>query len=83
MDFSQYIKEATLILIPVLYIIGNMLKGLESIKDKYIPVILTVIAIGFCIAILGLNIDAVIQGILIAGTTIYTNQLVKQKNKEY
>ena len=33
----NYIIENALILIPVLYILGSFLKGLESIKDKYIP----------------------------------------------
>ena len=35
MDFMNYIIENALILIPVLYILGSFLKGLESIKDKY------------------------------------------------
>ena len=37
MDFMNYIIENALILIPVLYILGSFLKGLENIKDKYIP----------------------------------------------
>lgn len=40
MDFLNYIIDNVLILIPVLYIIGTFLKGLEIIKDKYIPLIL-------------------------------------------
>ena len=39
-------------------------------------------SIGFSIAILGLGVDSVIQGILIAGTTVLTNQLIKQSNKD-
>lgn len=42
MDFIEYITENALILIPVLYILGSFLKGLENIKDKYIPLVLLV-----------------------------------------
>ena len=41
MDFLKYITENAIILMPVLYIIGNILKGTELLKDKYIPVVLT------------------------------------------
>lgn len=82
MEFMEYITENALILIPVLYIIGTFLKGLEIINDKYIPLILMAFSIGFSIAILGLRVDSVIQGILIAGTTVLTNQLIKQSKKD-
>ena len=39
MDLLKYITEKMLILIPVLYIIGMIIKGTEKIKNKYIPVI--------------------------------------------
>ena len=81
MDFLNYIVDNALILIPVLYIIGTFLKGLEIINDKYIPLILMAFSIAFSIAILGLNVDSVIQGILIAGTAVLSNQLVKQSKK--
>lgn len=82
MDFLNYIVDNALILIPVLYIIGTFLKGLEIINDKYIPLILMTFSIAFSIAILGLNVDSVIQGILIAGTAVLSNQLVKQSKKD-
>ena len=43
------------------YVIGMFLKALEFIKDKYIPCILLVIGIAFSIALIGLNVNAVIQ----------------------
>ena len=54
----------------------------QYINDKYIPLILMAFSIAFSIAILGLNVDSVIQGILIAGTAVLSNQLVKQSKKE-
>ena len=81
MDFLEYITENALILIPVLYIVGAILKGTELIKDKYIPILLMPIGIAFSIAVIGVNIQAVIQGILVTGATVYSNQLIKQLNK--
>ena len=82
MEFMEYITENALILIPVLYVIGMFLKVLEFIKDKYIPCILLVIGVAFSIALIGLNVNAVIQGILVAGATVLGNQLIKQYKKE-
>ena len=58
------------------------LKALEFIKDKYIPCILLVIGIVFSIALIGFNVNAVIQGILVSGATVLGNQLIKQYKKE-
>ena len=82
MNFMEYITENALILIPVLYILGSFLKGLENIKDKYIPLVLSVIGIGFSIAIIGFSVDAIIQGILVTGVTVLGNQLIKQSKKD-
>lgn len=81
MEFINYVTENALILIPVLYVIGAILKGTERIIDKYIPLILLPVGIALSIAIIGLNINAVIQGVLVVGATVYSNQLVKQINK--
>ena len=77
----EYIIENWLILIPILYVIGAILNGIEVIKDKYIPLILLPIGIVLAIAIQGLNVNAVIQGILVVGVTVYGNQLFKQISK--
>lgn len=81
MDFINYITENALILIPVIYILGMVLKGTEKVEDKYIPIILLPIGIGLAVWLIGLNINAVIQGILVVGASVYANQLVKQVNK--
>ena len=60
MDFLKYITENAIILVPVLYIIGNILKGTELIKDKYIPILLMPVGIAFSIAIIGVNVEAII-----------------------
>ena len=82
MDFLNYLIENALILIPVLSILGTFLKGLENIKDKYIPLVLLTIGIGFSVAIIGFSVDAIIQGILVTGVTVLGNQLIKQSKKD-
>ena len=82
MEFMNYIAENALILIPVLYILGSFLKNLENIKDKYIPLVLLTIGIGFSVAIIGFSVDAIIQGILVTGVTVLGNQLIKQSKKD-
>ena len=82
MEFMNYIAENALILIPVIYIIGMFLKGLKGVSDKYIPFALMFVSIAFSVAMLGLNVDSIIQGILIAGTTVLSNQLIKQSKKD-
>ena len=40
-NILKYVTENALILIPVLYILGAMLKNLQSVEDRFIPFILT------------------------------------------
>ena len=83
MDFLSYITENALIIIPVLYIIGMILKGTEKVKDKYIPLILLPIGIALSMGIAGaITADAIIQGVLVTGASVYANQLVKQIQKD-
>lgn len=78
----QYITENALILIPVLNILGMIIKGFPKIPDKYIPIILLFFGITGAVAIMGLNVQSVIQGTLITGTAVYGNQVFKQLKKE-
>ncbi|GAA0122171.1 MAG: phage holin family protein [Clostridium argentinense] len=85
MDIMSFITEKALVLIPVLYIIGMMLKNTSKIPDWTIPWILLIVGIVCSVGLLGFNMEAIIQGVLVTGTTVYTNQLFKQstvKKKE-
>lgn len=86
MDMSvitDYIINDALILIPVLNIIGAILKSISNDKfsDKYIPVMLLFISVIFANFMMGFGVDAVIQGILVAGASVFINQLFKQYSK--
>ncbi|WP_338133631.1 phage holin family protein [Clostridium tetani] len=77
-NIMEFITEQAFILVPALYVLGLMLKGTEKIKDWTIPWILLVVGILGSIALIGLNVNAVIQGILTAGVAVFGNQLIKQ-----
>ena len=78
---EEYLYEGTLILIPVLNIIGYIIKNTQFIHDKFIPLILLPFGILGSVGIMGLNVTAVLQGVLVTGTAVYSNQIVKQMKK--
>ncbi len=83
MEILQYITEKMLILIPVLNILGLVLKKIEKIPDKYIPLLLLLFGVFGAFGMAGgFSVDAAIQGVLITGVAVYGNQLVKQLQKD-
>ncbi len=82
MDLGKFIIDQALILVPALYVIGMFLKNTPAVKDWTIPYILLVGGIIGAIAIMGLSVSSVIQGILVTGVTVFTNQLIKQTAKK-
>ena len=80
-EILEYITENALILIPVLLIIGSIIKRTEKINDKWIPLILLPLGIAGALALGGLSVDSAVQGVLVTGAAVYGNQIVKQMNK--
>ena len=89
-EILKFILPEILILIPVLIVIGMMLKRIENIKDWTIPIILGVIGILFAIMILGFKegfsgpiiLNGFLQGILAAGMAVYVHQLTIQSTRK-
>ena len=82
MDILNYVVEEGLIMIPVLYIIGEIVKGTEVVSNKWIPLVLLVISVGFTPLVLGAyDANNIVQAVLVAGATVFTNEFVKQTNK--
>jgi len=80
---NEYLIEDALIVIPVLLIIGFIIKGTPNVKDWLIPYILLLIGIVGTTGLLGFNIDAILQGVLVTGGAVLINQGYKQaKEKE-
>jgi hypothetical protein len=81
MEFSEYITDNALVLLPVLYTLGMVIKNTDVIADKYIPAILLIAGVSGAVGIMGVSAHSIIQGILVTGSTVYTNQLIKQHGK--
>lgn len=94
MDVMNFIKPELLILVPVLYVIGYGIKK-SNIADKNIPIILGIVAILLSTmwVISGGEINSwqdfmyalfvsITQGILIAGGSVYINQLYVQSKRD-
>lgn len=93
-NLQDFIKPELLILIPVLYLIGMAVKK-SDIADKFIPWILGGVSVVLAAIWIFANcpiataadiataaFTAITQGVLIAGASVYVNQLVKQTGKE-
>ena len=91
---KEFIKPELIVLIPVLYIIGLGFKKTTLLKDKYIPLVLGLISIVLTGLYIFATTDmtgskeivmaiftALTQGVLIAGASVYANQIYKQLNK--
>ena len=94
-QITNYVKPELVVVAIVLYFVGMALKQAQTVKDKYIPLILGGISIAICATyvfaasscstpqdIVMAIFTAITQGILIAGLSTYVNQIVKQANKD-
>lgn len=94
MDIMDFIKPELLILIPVLYTIGLGIKK-STVSDNYIPIILGAISVFLCTLWVISTSDiknwqdalyavfvSITQGILVAGASVYVNQVYIQFKKK-
>lgn len=94
MNLNEYIKPELLVLIPVLYLIGTAIKK-SNVADKFIPWILGGVSVALsalwilatCSMATTADValamfTAITQGVLLAGASVYVNQLVKQTGKD-
>ena len=82
MDIISYIIEEGLIMIPVLYIIGEIIKFTGVLNTKWIPLTLLVFSILFTPLLLGgFTPDNIVQAVLVTGVTVLGDQLIKQTGK--
>lgn len=78
MDILKYIVEEALIVIPVLWVIGKLLKETPKIQNWLIPWVLLVVGVLATMGIMGFTIESAIQGVLVAGASVFGHQLLKQ-----
>lgn len=95
MDIREYIYPQLFFVIPVLNMIGGVLKNTLLIPDKWIPVALGVMSVVFCGAYILTHNDisnlenvlyylssSAVQGTLCAAAAVYAHQVVKQGGKK-
>lgn len=75
---NEYLIDDALIIVPVLFVIGRIIKETPGAKDWIIPYALLLVGILLSMLTLGFNADALIQGVLTAGAAVFGNELVKQ-----
>lgn len=93
MSYQEYIKSELLILVPVLYFVGQGLKK-SKLPDKWIPALLGITGVTLAAVWVLATGDisngnefaaalftAVTQGVLVAGASVYVKQLYIQANK--
>lgn len=76
--FTEFIKDNAIILIPVLMIIGRIVKTIKIIPNKFIPLILLVLGCLGGMLLLGWNVESAFQGILCSGMAVFSHQTYKQ-----
>lgn len=82
MNFLEYIIEEGLVMVPVLFILGEIIKRTELLDNNWIPLALLLISIGFTPLLLGGYVATnIVQAILVAGATVFGNELIKQTGK--
>ena len=93
MDIYEFIDPGLLIAVPVLYVLGMMIKK-SPVNDKYIPIILGLIGILLAFSYklasavpedlseaTSLVFTSLTQGILCAACSVYANNILKQFTK--
>lgn len=78
MSLMDYIVKDAYVLVPVLYVIGVFLKRTPRIPDWLIPWILMGLGMIGAFFLSGMKLGGVLQGVLVAGVTVFANQLYKQ-----
>ena len=91
----KYVKPELIVVAVALYFLGMALKQAQSVKDKYIPLLLGGVSIVLCaIWVLATSeigngqqvamavFTAITQGILVAGLSTYVDQIKKQVHKD-
>lgn len=82
MKVTDFLFEQGLVIIPALNIIGKIIKEIKFIDDRFIPFILLVVGIAAAFGLMGFSVSSAVQGVLLTGTAVFGNQLIKQATKD-
>ena len=73
-----FIDTRLLIVVAVCWVIGFVLKKTPKVADWTIVYIVTAAAVVLTVGLIGLSVEAVIQGILAGAFAVYGHQVIKQ-----
>ena len=91
MDMTEYIYPELIFIVPFLNVTGWWIKHKTSVKNKYIPLILGVLATGLSTFYICSSMNksiweslcgGTVQGMFMAATAVYANQLAKTSEEE-
>ncbi|MDN6292619.1 MAG: phage holin family protein [Tetragenococcus halophilus] len=79
MDILQYVLEEGLVMVPVLFILGEIIKNTTLLENRFIPAVLLLFSLIITPWLLGgymaINI---VQAILVTGAAVLTNEAKEQ-----
>lgn len=79
MDILQYVLEEGLVMVPVLFVLGEVIKHTELLDNRFIPVVLLVVSILLTPWLLGGFVAMnIVQAILVVGAAVLTNEVKDQ-----
>jgi hypothetical protein len=77
-ELANFIVKEAYILIPVLYVIGLLLKKTPKLPDWLIPWILLALGMAGGFFLGDMRFKGLLQGVLVTGVTVFSNQVYKQ-----
>lgn len=82
MEILDFIIKDGLVMIPALFLLGEIIKKTEVFEDNWIPLIILVVSLGLTPMLLGgFNAENIVQAILVAGMPTYGYEFIKQLMK--
>ena len=91
MDMTEHIYPELLFIMPFLNVLGWWIKHKTKIKNNNIPAILSVVSFVLCFMYIystsaksiGICLcESVVQGVFLAATAVYANQLLKTNKSD-
>lgn len=75
MDILQYILEEGLVMVPVLFILGEIIKNTTLLENRFIPAVLLLFSLIITPWLLGGYMATnIVQAILVTGAAVLTNE---------
>ncbi|MCL2513832.1 MAG: phage holin family protein [Oscillospiraceae bacterium] len=78
MDLNDFLIAKAIVMVPVLNIIGLLLKNIKQITNELIPFVLLGFGVGGCLLLCGVSVESAIQGVLVTGAAVFGHQITKQ-----